>query len=325
MTRILVTGADGFVGRAVCLALADENHAVIAGSRQGGAVAGATELRPMGELADATPTDYDRWVGDVDAIVHLAARAHVMDDRAADPLAAFRRINVDATRLLADAARRAGIRRLLFLSSAKVNGEATMDTPFTEEDPPGPDDSYGQSKWEAERILRDSATDGPLETVILRPPLVYGPGVRANFLSLLKLCDTGLPLPFGGLTKNRRSLIYVKNLALAICHTIDHPAAGGKTYLVSDGPAVSTADLVGTIRMALGRPARLIHLPPTVCRGILTCAGKGAAADRLIGSLVVDDSRIRQELDWQPPFSFQAGMRETIDWYRRTCPNGKAP
>lgn len=325
MTRTLVTGADGFVGRAVCLALAQIDHTVIAGTRQGSPVPGAAETLPMGELADAQTKDCDRWVKDIDAIVHLAARVHVLDDQATDPLGAFRLVNVDATRLLAEAAKRTGVRRLVFLSSVKVNGETTKDSPFAENEPARPEDAYGQSKWEAEQVLHDTASEGvgsdrSLEITILRPPLVYGPGVSANFLSLLKLSDTGLPLPFGGLTKNRRSLIYVKNLAQAVCNTVDHPSAGGKTYLISDGQAISTAELVRTIRSELDRPARLIPIPPALCKRILACAGRGAVADRLTSSLIVDDSRIRHELAWKPRFSLQEGIGETIAWYKQTRP-----
>jgi len=319
MIRVLVTGADGFIGRAVCIALAEAGHHVIAGTRSGRAVTGADENRRLGDLGH--PEGMDRWVANIDAIVHLAARVHIMAENASDPLAEFRRVNVEGTHTLAAAARKAGVQRLVFLSTVKVNGEATTYTPFCENDPARPGDSYGQSKWEAEQILRDMGSDGTMETVILRPPLVYGPGVRANFLSLLKLSDTGLPLPFGSMTKNRRSLIYVKNLAQALCRTISHPAAAGKTYLISDGQAVSTAELVRTIRAALDRPARLIPLPPALCRGILACAGGIAAADRLTGSLVVDDSRIRHELDWTPRFSLHEGIGETVAWYRQTQTN----
>lgn len=320
MTRVFVTGADGFIGRAVCQALARKGYTVVAATRRGDAVPGAAEVCRIGDIGDATARNWDQWVGGMNAIVHLAARVHIMNDHAEDPLWAFRRVNTEATRLLASSAQEAGVQRFIFLSSIKVNGEETTTAPFTESDPARPEDAYGRSKWEAEKILNEVGSPSSMEVVILRPPLVYGPNVKANFLSLLKVCDTGLPLPFGGMTTNRRSFLYVQNLAQAICQTIGNRAAAGRTYLLSDGPPVSTAELAGLIRTALGRPARLLPLPPGLCRGILARAGKGAMADRLMNSLAVDDRRIRADLEGWPPFSLQEGLRQTIDWYRQSRP-----
>ena len=316
MMRVLVTGADGFIGRAVCIALADDGHHVVAGTRSGCTDVGAHENRQLGDLGQ--PKETDRWVANIDAIVHLAARVHVMTEKSSDPLAEFRRVNVEGTRTLAEAAERVGVQRLVYLSTVKVNGEATTDRPFSEEDSPNPGDSYGKSKWEAEQLLADMGSHGRLETVSLRVPLVYGPGVKANFLSLLKLCDTPFPLPLGAITDNRRSLIYVGNLADAISGALRHPNAAGKTYLISDGAPVSTAELVCSLRAALDRPARILSISPRLLRQMLLLVGKEAVAERLTGSLEIDDGAIMKDLGWHAPWTLQAGIAATAAWYRNT-------
>lgn len=311
--RVLVTGADGFVGRAVCAALAEHGHRVVAASRAGTAVAGAGETRLLGDLGALR--NADAVVADVDAVVHLAGRAHVMTEGADDPAAEYRRINVDGTCRLAEAAARNGVVRFAFLSSIKVNGEATADRPFTENDVPAPQDPYARSKWEAELGLAEIAARDGLQTVVLRAPLVYGPGVKANFLSLLRLCDSGLPLPLGGIVRNRRSLIYVGNLADALRCVVDHAAAPGNTFFVSDGIPVSTAALVRGLRTALGRPERLVPVPPRLLRLALSLAGRRAMADRLVGSLAIDAGRIRRVVGWRAPWALQAGLTATAAWY----------
>ena len=320
--RVLVTGADGFVGTAVCAALAERGHHVIAATRNGARVPDADEARLLGDLAQLG--DADALVSDAEAIVHLAARVHVMDDMAADPLAEYRRVNVAGTRRLAEAAARRGVGRLVFLSSVKVHGEATPDRAFTEDDAPDPQDAYGRSKWEAEQALAEIAARDGLETVTLRAPLVYGPGVKGNFLSLLTLCDSRRPLPLGGVTKNRRSLIYVDNLADAVCTTLEHANAAGEIFLVSDGLPVSTAVLVRGLRTALGRPDRLLPVPPRLLRLALATIGRGGAADRLTGSLAVDVSCIRTTIGWRAPWALQAGLTATADWYRHERLTGNA-
>jgi UDP-glucose 4-epimerase len=319
MSRVLVTGADGFIGRAVCAALADKGHHVIAGTRDGRPVEGARECRRLGDLG--RPEGMDSRPAGAEAIVHLAARVHVMKERSPDSMAEYRRVNIDGTRCLAEAAERAGVRRLIFLSTIKVNGEATTGRPFSEADPPDPRDSYAASKWQAEQVLASIGNHGKLEIVVLRVPLVYGPGVKANFLSLLRLCDTPLPLPFGAITGNRRSLIYVENLADAVVSSLHHADAAGGTFTVSDGAAVSTAELVRTIRRALDRPARLLSVPPGLLRAALSLAGKAAAADRLTDSLELDDGAIVKALEWRAPWSFQEGIAETAAWYRSARKN----
>jgi nucleoside-diphosphate-sugar epimerase len=257
---------------------------VVAAVRTETAAPDAHEARIVGDLADPSPLDHC-LVG-VDSVVHLAARVHVMDDRSTDPDTAYGSVNVTATRRLAEAALRHDIKRFVFLSSVKVNGEQTTLSPFTEDDQPDPDDAYGRSKLAAERLLMDLACREGLEPVILRVPLVYGPSVKANFLSLLKLCDTPMPLPLGAISSNRRSLIYVENLADAIATAVTHPDAAREIFLVSDGEPVSTAALAGAIRMALGRPRRLLPVPPP-CLRFAVPSGKirrGGSPDRLAGN-----------------------------------------
>lgn len=307
--RVLVTGADGFVGRALLPALTKAGHAARAAVR----VPRADSAPDAVAIGDIGPeTDWTAALDGIEAVIHLAARVHVMRETATDPLDQFRRVNVEGTRRLATAAA-AGVRRFVFVSSVKVNGEETAERPFTEADIPLPEDPYGISKWEAEQILGGTASG--METVVLRPPLVYGPGVKGNFLSLLKLCNRGWPLPLGAIG-NARSLIYVGNLADALVRAVDHPAAAGETFLVSDGEAVSVPELVRRIAAALDRPARLLPVPPGLLRAGAALIGRPGAAKRLLGSLVVDDQRIRKILAWQPPFTMVEGLRETAAWFR---------
>ncbi len=266
----------------------------------------------IGELASNTV--WDKAVQGVDAVIHLAARAHIMRDVAGDPLAEYRRVNVTGTRILARAAAAAGVRRLVFLSSVKVNGEHTGAEPYTERDPPRPQDSYGISKWEAEQALLENAAQSPMQTVVLRPPLLYGPRVKGNFLSLMRAIDRGVPLPFASID-NRRSLLYLGNLIDAITLCLDHPAAAGNTYLVADDDGVSTPDLIRGIAAALGKPARLMPFPPSLLRLAGTMTGKAAEAARLVGSLQVDSNRIRRELGWRPRATMAQGLAETVRWY----------
>lgn len=313
--RVLVTGASGFVGRHVCEALAASGTPLRmlgrsdAGLRPpaGAEVALATDLADRAVVAEAL-----RGCG---AVVHLAARVHVMKDRAADPLTEFRKVNLDGTVQLARAAVQSGVRRLVFASSVKVNGESTPPgTQFRVGDVAEPQDPYGRSKHEAEEALRVIAAETGIEVVIVRPPLVYGPGVRANFLRLMQLVDRGIPLPLGAI-RNRRDLVFVRNLADALCACAAHPQAPGQTYFVTDGAAVSTPELVRGIATALGRPARLLPVPPALLRAGGAVLGKGPAVGRLLGSLEVDGGHIRQTLGWTAPWTMEAGLAETARWY----------
>lgn len=261
-----------------------------------------------------------------DAVVHLAARVHVMQDTAADPLREFRTVNTEGTLNLARQAAAAGVRRLVFLSSIKVNGEGIPPDSagtgpaachaYTESNRPAPADAYAVSKWEAEEGLMAIARTTDLEVVILRPPLVYGPGVGANFLRLIRLAGSGIPLPFGAID-NRRSLLYLGNLVAAISRCLTHPAAANQTYLVSDGEDVSTPDLIGRLAMLMGKRAWLPPMPARLLGLAGGLLGMGPELQRLLGSLVVNSDKIRRELSWQPPISLDAGLAETVRWYRQ--------
>lgn len=266
----------------------------------------AADPRRPGEVEAALPG--------ADAIVHLAARVHVMRDTAADPLAEFRRVNRDATLELARAAARQGIRRFVFLSTVKVNGERTQGAPFTERDAPSPSDPYAVSKWEAEQGLADIAAGGALELVVLRPPLVYGPGVKGNFLRLMRLVRRGVPLPLASVA-NSRSMIYVGNLASAVERALS--VSGHGTFLVSDGADLSTAELVRGLGEAMGRPARLFAMPPPILAALGRALGKGDEVSRMIESLRLDCAAIRQQLQWIAPFTVEQGLKETADWFAR--------
>lgn len=312
--KILVTGAGGFVGRALCARLAAcPDMIVIAAARRAEGLPPGVEWRKIGDIGP--DTDWTGIFTDVDAVAHLAARVHVMEDRAADPLAAFRAVNTQGTMRLAEAAAAAGVKRLVFLSSIKVNGEETGEVPFSEATPPAPADPYGVSKWEAEQELAALFARTGLETVVLRPPLVYGPGVRANFLALLRVASKGIPLPIG-LIRNRRSLVSVNTLASAIQACLTHPAAAGRTFLVRDGEDVSSAELVRRMARALGRRARLFPVPPVLLRLAGRLTGRQGAVERLLGSLTVDDSAIRRELGWSPPETMDQALDATAQWFR---------
>jgi nucleoside-diphosphate-sugar epimerase len=310
----LLTGATGFVGRACVPSLEGAGWMVRCAVRGGKpSFATAGDQYALGSIG--ADTDWSRALQGVNAVIHLAARVHVMRDAAADPLEAFRTVNVEGTRRLARQAAAAGVRRFIFVSSVKVNGEATAAGAFTENDPPHPQDPYGISKYEAEQALLEISARTGLEAVVIRPPLVYGPGVKANFLRMLRWVYRGIPLPLGSV-HNRRSLLYAGNLADVIVKCLEHPAAAGETFLVDDGEPVSTAQLVREIGDALHRPARLLPIPPRFLRVAAAMFGRGEDAERLVGNLVVDSSRVRRTLGWSPPHSREDGLAATAAWFR---------
>lgn len=316
--RVLVTGATGFVGRALLSALSADPTCEVRGAvrRSLPEPSAHSSLVRVGELS--VNTDWRAALVGVHAVVHTAARSHVMNDRVTDPLAEFRRINVDATLSLARQAVTTGVRRLLFLSSIKVNGESTPEgRPFIADDPPNPTDAYALSKHEAEQGLRQIGKDTGLEIVIIRPVLVYGPGVAANFLSMMRWLDKGLPLPLGAI-HNKRSLVALDNLIDMIKASLQHPAAANQTFLVSDGEDFSTPELLRLIGAAMGQPARLIPVPEFVLRWAATMAGKGDIAKRLCGSLQVDIGKTRKLLEWDPPLGAEKALSQTARYFLDT-------
>ena len=311
--KVLVTGATGFVGTALVSRLVDSGRFGVRAAvrRESGELLAVVEQVVAGNL---TPnTDWQQALVGVDAVVHLAARVHVMNDTAADPLSAFRQVNVAGTERLARMAATKGVKRFVYISSVKVNGES-CEKPFTEQSIPAPEDPYGVSKWETEQILHRVAEETGLEVVILRPPLVYGPGVKANFLSLFKIVDRGIPLPLAGIN-NQRSLIYLENLVDAIIKCIEHPNAANQTFLLSDGQDVSTPELIRMIASAMGKKPRLAPCPPVVLKFLGKLTGKSLEVKRLIGSLQIDNSKIKKVLNWQRPFTMEEGIAETVKWY----------
>ena len=302
---VLVTGANGFVGRRLCLEMTRRGYTVRAAVREPNRTFSlAGEVVVVGDIGQHT--DWSAAVAGVDVIVHLAARVHVMREKVLQPLDAFRAVNVVPTERLARAAVTRGVKRFVYVSSIKVNGEATTDKPFAPDDVPYPQDAYAVSKWEAEQVLRRVAKEMGLEVVVVRPPLVYGPGVGGNFLRLLKLIERGIPLPLASID-NRRSIIYVGNLVDALIACTARPAAAGNAYLVSDGEDISTPQLIGELARLMRRSARLWPFPSVLLRSAGWLTGKAAEVERLIGFLQVDSSRIRSELDWTPAFAVDQG------------------
>lgn len=309
--KVLVTGANGFVGSAL-LARLQADTDVLGTVRRASAEPRLIQVGDLGGATDWRPALAGRGV-----VIHTAARVHVMNDVAADPEAEFRRTNVEGTLRLAQQAVEAGVRRFVFVSSIKVNGESTPNRPFTADDVPAPSDPYGISKRQAEEELRKLAADTGLEVVIVRPPLVYGPGVKANFLSMMRWLYRGVPLPLGAV-RNRRSLVALDNLVDLLVRCAVHPAAANQTFLAADGEDLSTTDLLRRMSAALGRRPRLIPVPPAVLAAGATALGKRAAASRLLGSLQLDVRKTRDLLDWTPPVSVDDALRKTAAYFLAT-------
>lgn len=300
---VAVTGANGFVGGALCRALRERHVAVRALTRS---TSSGDAVRAVGDLGP--DTHWGDSLAGVDCVVHCAARVHMLDDTDPDPMLAYRRVNVEGSRSLALAAAAAGVRRLVFVSSLKVHGEQTgPGHPFCADLPPRPEDAYGVSKWEAEQALQEVSSATGIELVVVRPPLVYGPGVKANFLRLIQLVNRGWPLPFGAV-HNRRSLIALNNLTdlLQIC--ITHPGASGQAFLASDDHDLSTPELIRSIARALGRPARLWPVPVPWLQTAGRLAGRSPQIERLIGSLQVNIGHTKQVLGWTPRLTVDQAM-----------------
>jgi len=311
--KVLVTGANGFVGRAVCRQLLSEVWTVAGAVRRQVALEAGTEARHIGEIGPYT--QWDEALTGIEAVVHLAARVHVMQDKASNPLAAFRQVNTAGTLRLAEAAAQVGVKHFVFMSSIKVNGEATVPgKPFRPDDPVSPNDPYGRSKQEAEQGLYELSARTGMAVTILRPPLVYGPGVGGNLLSLLKILSRGVPLPLG-LVDNRRSLLSVENLADAVACCLWAEPQGCGTYLLRDGEDVSTPGLIRKLSVGLGRRPLLLPVPPVLLRLGGVVLGKGPAVTRLLGSLQVEDSSFRTRFGWAPPVSLDDGLHLTAEWF----------
>ena len=295
--KLLITGANGFVGSALC-AKAKETFSIIAATRA-----------EVGEIDKHT--DWQTLLQGVDVVVHLAARVHIMNDNSKDPLNDFRLVNVEGTLNLAQQAVQAGVKRFIFISSIKVNGESTLlGQPFTADDAPNPQDAYGQSKYEAELALKQLAEKTGLEVVIIRPPLVYGVGVKANFYSMMCWLNRSVPLPLGAI-KNKRSLVALDNLVDLILTCTTHANAVNQTFLVSDDEDLSTTDLLRRMAKALGKKAYLLPIPSGLLEFAVRLIGKQAIAQRLCGSLQLDISKTRQLLNWTPPVSVDTALAQT--------------
>ncbi|MBU7437402.1 NAD-dependent epimerase/dehydratase family protein [Paraburkholderia fungorum] len=314
---VLVTGANGFAGRAVSRALQKRGDSVLGLVRRPESAALGVQEWVL-ETADFANIQI-RWPAGLrcDVVVHLAARVHVMRDGGSDPLSAYLATNVAGALRCAKAARAAGARRFVFVSSIKAIAEADAGRPLHESDEPVPVDPYGISKLEAERALIEYGRESGLEIVIVRPPLVYGPGVRANFLQLMSAIAKGIPLPLGSITA-RRSLVFVDNLADALVRCTTDVRAAGETFHVTDGHDLSVSELARALATQLHAPARLIPVPVGVLRVAGRLTGRSAQVDRLIGELRLDSSKIRERLGWYPPHTVERGLLETAAWYRST-------
>lgn len=316
--RILITGANGFVGSALCPRLRESGYLVRAAIRDGERTVrsrrvGNADFEWVILHDQSDKQEVQDALAGVQVVIHLAARVHVMKDHSSEALREFRNVNLLWTERLARAAVASGVRRFVYLSSIKVNGERTV-TPFSEEDCPAPQDPYGLSKWEAEQALAEVSMQTGLETVIVRSPLVYGPGVGGNFLQLLKAIRRQVPLPFASID-NRRSLVYLGNLVDVLIRCAQDKRAAGRTYVISDGKDLSTPELMKRLGAAMGTAVHLWPVPVSLLRCMAQMTGQRAAIDRLTGSLQVDSSRIRRELEWHPPFSVERGIANTAAWF----------
>jgi nucleoside-diphosphate-sugar epimerase len=318
--KVFVTGANGFVGSAVCTALAAQQNQVLAVSRTAVIPDSLSISEHSAQYLCEVEADFcnilsiQAHLQGVDAIVHCAARVHQVRETSADPLAEYRRVNMQATLALAQAAAQSGVKRFIFLSSVKVNGNFSPPGQPYRAEQSSPQDPYGISKWEAEQGLMDIAAKTRMEVVIIRPPLVYGPGVKANFLTMMRWLQNGIPLPMGAI-QNQRSLVALPNLVdfLSLCLT--HEKAANQTFMISDQQDVSTTELLHGLGEALGRPARLLPMPQKLLQISLQAIGKGGVAQRLLGDLAVDASPATQLLGWQPPLTVQQGLQLAADHF----------
>jgi nucleoside-diphosphate-sugar epimerase len=308
--KLLITGATGFVGGSLVGALQNTNHQVCSAVQRINTDPQQADIFSVGDI-DAN-TNWHHALNGVDVVIHLAARVHVMNDKAINPLDEFRQVNVEGTLNLARQAIKAGVRRFIFVSSIKVNGEQTQSgRPFTALDTPNPQDAYGISKYEAEQGLLALAKETGLEVVIIRPPLIYGAGVKANFASMMRTVKRGIPLPLGAI-HNKRSFVYVGNLVSLIIKCIDHPKAANQVFLVSDGHDLSTTELLQACAVVLGVKPRLLPVPQKMIEVGAALVGKTAVAQRLCGNLQVDIEHTRRLLGWEPPVTVADGLKAAV-------------
>lgn len=315
MSTVLVTGANGFVGGPVCERLLEGGWQVkgsVRSEKQAASLPEAVDPVIVGDLSGNT--DWTEALRGVATVVHLAGRAHVLKEDAENPLEKFRQVNVQGASRLAGEAAKAGVRRFVYVSSVKVHGEGGPRA-YNEDDKPEPSGPYAQSKWEAEQALLQVARETGLEMVVLRPPLIYGPGVKANFLRLFKLIKCGLPLPFGSI-HNKRSMIYVENLADAIAVCLEHQDAVGGTFLLRDGEDLSMQELIRLLGETIGERSCLVPFPLAALRFLGRVFGKSGTLERMTGSLTVDDRKIHSVLGWTPPVAVEKGVGETACWFR---------
>ena len=325
MQKVLITGANGFLGKEVTKILVKQGFGVRCAFRQAKHPEFVNVLYESCLVGDIDiTTKWQQALQNIDTVIHLAARVHVMKETEMDPLLEFRKINVEGTKRLASQAAAAGVKRLIFISSVKVNGEKTLEGPFTEESTPKPCDPYGISKWEAEQELQRCSEKTGLELVIIRPPLIYGPGVGGNFLRLLNWVNKGFPLPLKRVN-NARSLANVGNVADFILLCVKHNQAAGHTFFVTDGKDMSTSELINQLAEIMNRPSRSFSFPSGLIRTMAHLMGKGAEVERLLGSLQIDDSKARELLGWKSPVSVKEGLSQTVDWYKNTYPNQGKP
>jgi nucleoside-diphosphate-sugar epimerase len=314
MPKIVVTGSDGFVGKAMTEMLASEGHVVVPLEKK---------RLLLGERHISCP-EIENAMRDSQAVIHLAARAHITSERHVDPLSEFRRVNVDGALSVAEMAARAGVARFVFVSSIGVLGNTSGARIFTEDDTPSPAEAYAVSKWEAEQALRALYANSPLQLVIVRPPLAYGPRVKGNFLRLLRLVAGPMPLPFGAI-ENCRSYVGIGNLCALLAACALHPSAAGHTFHVADEESVSTPELVRMISGAMGKRSRMFRCPPSCLRAAAAILGRRAEFDRLAANLRVDSGLARRTLGWRPSVTLHTGVAEMVRWFERSCRSNLAP
>ena len=314
MNNVLVTGANGFIGRALC------ERMLIEGCKIRGTVRSSINLNdiPSGvygiQIGSIGPdTNWKEALIGVDMVVHLVSPMRLMKDSLSKPFAEYQKVNAMGSKRLVLTAAELGVKRFIFMSSVKVNGEENIRA-YKESDTPAPKDSYGISKMQAEKLIKEISAESDMDFVILRPPLVFGPGVKANFLELIKTVYKGIPLPLGNID-NQRSLIYLENLVDAVLTCMKHPRAAGQTYFVSDDEDISTPELIRKIASALAKPARLFFFPKFFLSILGRLVGKGPMVDSLTKSLTVDISEIKEQLGWRPPFTMEQGLQKTAEWY----------